>query len=70
MEPNEDMLLDESVELEHENYEPPEDQTVLSDSDLLDKLADFIELVGKVEIVNMPSELTARLALRQSLARL
>ena len=63
-------ILDEPIELEHEDHTPPADQTVLSDSDLLDKLADWVERVGRLEIVNIPSELTARLALRKSLARL
>jgi hypothetical protein len=65
-----DEVLDEPIELECENHTPPEDQTVFSDSDLLDKLADLMVRCGRVEIVDVPSELTARLALRQSLARL
>jgi hypothetical protein len=58
------------AKLEHEDHTPPADQTVLSDSDLLDKLADWVERGGRVEIVHMPSELTARLTLRKTLARL
>jgi hypothetical protein len=73
MEPNEDMLLDEPIELEHENHEPPEDQTVLSDGDLLDKLADRIalhqdtqiDLTEDLQVIGNP-----RLALRRCLARL
>jgi hypothetical protein len=71
-EPNE-ALLREPEELypnEHEDHTPPADQTVLSDSDLLDKLSDLVVRVGRVEIVNVPNDLTARLALRKSLARL
>jgi hypothetical protein len=65
-------ILDEPIELEYEDYTytPPADQTVLSDGDLLDKLADRIERVGRLEIVNIPSELPVRLALRKILARL
>jgi len=58
------------AKLEHEDHTPPADQTVLSDSDLLDKLADWVERGGRVEIVHMPSELTARLTLQKTLARL
>jgi len=70
MEPNEDMLLDEPIELEHENHEPPEDQTVLSDGDLLDKLADRLLIHGRLELALPDTELGPRLALRKTLARL
>ena len=63
-----DAITDEPME--REDHTPPTDQTVLSDSDLLDKLSDLVVRVGRVEIVNVPNDLTARLALRKSLARL
>jgi hypothetical protein len=65
-----DDILDEPIDLESKEHEPPADQTAFSDGDLLDKLADHIAHVGRVEIVNVPSGLPARLALRKTLAQL
>jgi hypothetical protein len=56
-------LLREPEELYPNEHEPPADQTVLEDSDLLDKLADLLLCQGV-------SVLPHRLALRQALARL
>ena len=69
------------AKLEHEDHTPPADQTVLSDTDLLDRLADAVEKTGSVLIVPgdiglplrlVPSDdgLPPRLSLRKALARL
>jgi hypothetical protein len=66
-------ILDEPIELEREDHTPPTDQTVLSDGDLLDKLADRIalhqdtqiDLTEDLQVIGNP-----RLALRRCLARL
>jgi hypothetical protein len=72
MEPNENVLR-EPEELYPNKHEPPADQTVLSDGDLLDKLADRIalhqdtqiDLTEDLQVIGNP-----RLALRRCLARL
>ena len=65
-------ILDEPIELEYEDYTytPPADQTVLSDGDLLDKLADRLLIHGRLELALPDTELGPRLALRKTLARL